>query len=546
MRGFLAIVWAIVLGSGLLSGCGSRVPEPGQAAPGAPSAAVAVDDSETAETPQVRPEESLEKSLEEISDAPDMVLSSEPAPEEHELAQNDPAAAALAKAKRLQAAGRVFLPARENAATVLAELLHGDPEHIDALVRTEAASMLDAMLSRRIEAAFTAAAKGEPKKADAILAEIGKGLPAFATAQAAQVQDAAARITELREQKFAALKQQFLAATATGDEATAEPLFARIEREALRETDIDAARDELERVRHYGKFAPGQQFNDALKPGGYGPDMVVLPHGRFQMGTPDEETLRNKNESPRHKVRFKQGFALARTETTVGQFRAFIQATGYKARGGGVHPVVWDEKGGAMIERRDVDWENNYAGRRTTDDAPVLYVTWEDARAYADWLAQSSGARYALPSEAQFEYALRANGASAYPWGEAATPPRVLENLTGEKDVSPGGRRFGNVFAGYGDGHWGPAPVGSFTANAFGVFDMNGNVAEWVEDCWHDNYNRAPTDGSAWVNPGCIRRVIRGASWATAPEQARSGFRLEAKARTRNARLGFRVMRELF
>ena len=109
----------------------------------------------------------------------------------------------------------------------------------------------------------------------------------------------------------------------------------------------------------------------------------------------------------------------------------------------------------------------------------------------------------------------------------------------------PGGRRWNNAFMDYRDGWWGPAPVASFDANAFGLHDVAGNVSEWVADCWHDGYRRAPTDGEAWVNPGCRTRVMRGGAWASAPEQTRSAWRAPAGADTTNARLGFRVVRDL-
>ena len=159
-------------------------------------------------------------------------------------------------------------------------------------------------------------------------------------------------------------------------------------------------------------------------------------------------------------------------------------------------------------------------------------------------LAAETGLPYRLPSEAEFEYALRAGSTTAYPWGEES-PPALVENLTGAGDQSPTRRSWANAFAGYADGYWGPAPVAKFQSNPFGINDMNGNVSEWVEDCWHDNYNRAPRDGSAWVNPGCKQRVIRGASWASSPVQARSAFRLGASSDTTNARVGFRVARDL-
>ncbi len=124
-------------------------------------------------------------------------------------------------------------------------------------------------------------------------------------------------------------------------------------------------------------------------------------------------------------------------------------------------------------------------------------------------------------------------------------PPASAGNVTGSKDRSPGGRSWRNAFEGYGDGWWGPAPVASFAANAFGLHDLAGNVGEWVADCWHDSYRRAPTDGEAWVNPGCRTRVMRGGSWASAPAQVRSSWRLSADADTTNARMGFRVVRDL-
>jgi formylglycine-generating enzyme required for sulfatase activity len=121
----------------------------------------------------------------------------------------------------------------------------------------------------------------------------------------------------------------------------------------------------------------------------------------------------------------------------------------------------------------------------------------------------------------------------------------VLANLTGDGDRSATRREWGDAFRRYRDGFWGAAPVRSFDPNAFGVHDIDGNVSEWVEDCWHDNYLRAPKDGSAWVNPGCERRNIRGGSWASAPDQVRSAFRVNASPDASNARVGFRVVRKL-
>ena len=134
--------------------------------------------------------------------------------------------------------------------------------------------------------------------------------------------------------------------------------------------------------------------------------------------------------------------------------------------------------------------------------------------------------------------------ATKYWWGDG-TPTRVVENVTGQGDESRSRRQWETYFKGYTDRYWGPAPVASFEANPFGLFDIGGNVAEWVDDCWHDSYLRAPADGSAWVNPGCNLRVVRGGFWASSPNQARSAYRNSAKPDHRGARVGFRIARDL-
>lgn len=144
---------------------------------------------------------------------------------------------------------------------------------------------------------------------------------------------------------------------------------------------------------------------------------------------------------------------------------------------------------------------------------------------------------------------VRVAGRTRRGWGQsfrpAQAPTRKVENLTGSGDRSPTGHAWAKAFQGYSDGYWGAAPVKSFLPNPFGLYDMSGNVSEWVEDCWHDNYMRAPTDGSAWVNPGCDERVLRGGSWGSAPDQDRSAYRMAAAADARSGRVGFRVARDL-
>jgi len=175
---------------------------------------------------------------------------------------------------------------------------------------------------------------------------------------------------------------------------------------------------------------------------------------------------------------------------------------------------------------------------------PVIHVSAKDAMAYAEWLSAQTGQRYRLPSEAEFEYALRAGSRGRYPWGNGAPPARA-GNFTGAGDVSPSGRRWKNAFPGYTDGAWGPAPVGTYLPNRWGLHDMVGNVSEWVADCWHDSFRRAPRGGEAWINPGCRSKVVRGGSWASAPEEMRSAWRQGSDANNTTARIGFRVVRDI-
>ncbi|QGW66961.1 SUMF1/EgtB/PvdO family nonheme iron enzyme [Lysobacter soli] len=301
-------------------------------------------------------------------------------------------------------------------------------------------------------------------------------------------------------------------------------------------------RERIDLATHYGLFRPGQVFTDAMQGAVRGPQMVVVPHGAFRMGS--EENEGQESERPARNIRFDRGFAMSRTEITVGEFRRFMQATKHRARASRRgYSTAYDERSGNLV-RRGVDWQSDYTGRPASDDMPVIHVSAKDAMAYAEWLSAQTGQRYRLPSEAEFEYALRAGNRGRFPWGNGAPPPRA-GNFTGALDVSPSGRRWRNAFPGYGDGNWGPAPVATYRANAWGLHDMAGNVSEWVADCWHDTFRRAPRGGEAWINPGCRSRVVRGASWASAPEELRSAWRQGSDANNTTARIGFRVVRDI-
>jgi formylglycine-generating enzyme required for sulfatase activity len=361
------------------------------------------------------------------------------------------------------------------------------------------------------------------------------------------VADARTRLEQARIDTIRRLRDQALRLLPGPDGvARARGLLAEILRIAPAGDPVAGElRAEIERVSHYGRFDAGRTFSDAMEGGGRGPDMVVVPHGGYRMGAPANEADASDSEMPRHYVRFDRGFAMARDEVTVAQFGRFVRATGYRTRADkrGVS-LAYDGHSGNFAFRNDVDWRFDYAGDPAAPDLPVVHVSAADAEAYAKWLSQQTGAHYRLPSESEFEYALRAGAETRYPWGDGAPTPKTA-NVTGGLDVSPQGRRWSNAFAGVADGHWGPAKVGSYRVNAFGLHDMDGNVSEWTGDCWHDGYRRAPANGEAWLNPGCRTRVVRGGSWSSGPAQCRSAWRTPAPVDTTNAHIGFRLVREI-
>ena len=358
------------------------------------------------------------------------------------------------------------------------------------------------------------------------------------------------RVDAIRQAQIATLRDEGLALLTKPQRPNHLPWARQRLAEILRiaEPGDPAAaelRTRIDLATHYGLLRPGQRFTDALAGGGRGPQMVVVPHGGFRMGARDSEPDASDAERPSRYVRFERGFAIARTEVTVGEFRRFVQISGHRPRAvRRGHSLVYDERGGNFVRRSGVDWRHDHLGRLADDAMPVLHVSAKDAQAYARWLSDSSGQRYRLPSEAEFEYAARGGEVGRYPWGDRPPKPGT-GNLTGGGDRSPAGRSWGNAFPGYRDGYWGPAPTARFRANRFDIHDLEGNVSEWVADCWHDGYRRAPTQGEAWVNSGCRTRVVRGGAWASSPAHTRAAWRSQAESDATNALTGFRVVRDL-
>ena len=405
------------------------------------------------------------------------------------------------------------------------------PRALQGLAATESA------LIRRAEDAAEASDFSAASRWLALAAQVRQDAPTLA--------DARQRIADIRTARIAGLR-----ASGISDLGSLRGLRKAHEQlaEVLRiaEPGDKLAADFRQRIdlaTHYGKFRPGQAFTDAMASGGRGPEMIVVPHGGFRMGATDNEPGASEAEKPAHYVRFERGFAMSRKAVTVGDFRRFLEATGHRTRATrrGIS-TVYDERTGNFVRRNNVDWQHDHAGAKAADNLPVLHVSVRDAEAYAAWLSKQTGHSYRLPSEAEFEYALRAGMQGRYPWGNGV-PPARFGNLTGGNDTSPSGRHWNNAFVAYGDGYWGPAPGGSYNPNRWGLFDLGSNVSEWVSDCWHASYRRAPGDGASWFNPGCRSRVVRGGSWASSPEQARAAWRSASDSDMTSARVGFRVVR---
>jgi formylglycine-generating enzyme required for sulfatase activity len=232
------------------------------------------------------------------------------------------------------------------------------------------------------------------------------------------------------------------------------------------------------------------------------PEMIVVPAGEFMMGSPATEKARYDDEGPEHEVTIGRPFAVGRLELTFDEWDACVA------------------HGDCDADISDSGWGR---GRQ-----PATFVNWNDAKTYVAWLSRVTGKPYRLLSEAEWEYAARAGSQTAYPWGD--------EIGKGNANCDGCGSQWDHKQA---------APVGQFPANAFGLHDMRGNVWEWVEDCYHQNYNQAPMDGSPWTTGDCIERVVRGGSWLNFPGNLRSASRGRYTPSSRNNFLGFRVGRTL-
>ncbi|MGH8595248.1 MAG: formylglycine-generating enzyme family protein, partial [Gammaproteobacteria bacterium] len=235
----------------------------------------------------------------------------------------------------------------------------------------------------------------------------------------------------------------------------------------------------------------GKTFRD-----GPGPLMVQIPNGTYLMGSPDSAA--DFTERPQHSVKI-AAFAIGVYEVTIAEYGKFTAATGRRA------PKTGE------LERTQ---------------HPVFFISWDDALAYTQWLSKQTGRDYRLPSEAQWEFAARGGTSSNYWWGRNIDEGKAhcIACETGLDARSP-------------------TKIGRFTANPYGVFDSAGNVQEWVYDCYHQNYEGAPTDGSVFEGGDCKLRIIRGGAFSSGPKGLRSAARDKLQANAANDSVGFRVVR---
>jgi formylglycine-generating enzyme required for sulfatase activity len=248
------------------------------------------------------------------------------------------------------------------------------------------------------------------------------------------------------------------------------------------------------------------------------PEMVRIPAGHFTMGARANEPGGTPAEFPAHAVAIRP-FAIGKFDVTRAQFAKFAEATSYKP----------NEK---------CDWRSprtHGQPMNQSDADPVVCVSWDDASAYAGWLARTTGKSYRLPSEAEWEYAARAGSSTARPWGDGI----ARENANYGTDKCCAGRADGK------DRWLYTSPVGVFPPNAFSLYDMLGNVWQWVQDCGHADYIGAPADGSAWSQGDCSTHMVRGGAWFQSPDLVRSAARAADRSDFRIGDIGFRVARSL-
>ena len=272
---------------------------------------------------------------------------------------------------------------------------------------------------------------------------------------------------------------------------------------------------------------PGTTIRDGLGDGTFGPEMVVLPAGTFLMGSPEDEQGRWTREGPQVEITISKPFAVGKYEVTWNEWEACVASGGCE-----------DNSDTAYSANPNPDWTGDAGYGRGT--RPVVNVSFEDADAYVKWLSAQTGQTYRLLSEAEWEYAARAGSTGRFSWGDA--DPTCEEGQPNRANFN--GPHSDGILTGCFGGQ--TQPVGFSAPNAFGLYDMHGNVRQWTIDCFHVDLAGIPKDGSPWVT-GCARggegNIFRGGSFTGGVDSMRSASR-QATTR-REVNMGFRIAREL-
>ena len=292
-----------------------------------------------------------------------------------------------------------------------------------------------------------------------------------------------------------------------------------------------------------GVYPKRRRAGDTFKDCDDCPEMVVIPRGTFKMGSPpaEREWFIKQGakqewadyEIPRHSVNISHEVAVGKFEVTRGQYGKFAADTG---RGGGDGCYTWAD--GKWTKEASRNWRS--PGFEQTDSHPVTCISWDDAKAYVDWLSKETGEPYRLLSEAEWEYVARAGTSSMRYWGHDWDNKDgcAFANVANKEDNWT--RAFNCS-----DGHKYTAPIGKYRPNAFGLHDMLGNLWEWTEDCWNTSNTGSPADGSARLSGNCNARVLRGGSWNIYPGYLRAALRFRSDIGSRSSFVGFRVARTL-
>lgn len=271
------------------------------------------------------------------------------------------------------------------------------------------------------------------------------------------------------------------------------------------------------------------------------PQMVIVPGGSYTIGSPPDEPGHASDEAPQRRILLAYPFAVSRFEITRGEYEAFVRATG--------RPVLGD----CLTDRiKQGEWahEPNTTlrdpGFEQQDNHPVLCVTWDDAQAYVAWLNAQTDGGYRLLSEAEWEYVARAGTTTTFPWGPSADTGCADANL-GDATMHD---KYAKILSDYPlaacrDGALNTSPVGSYRANAFGLYDLIANTGEWVEDCVTMSYDTLPTDGSADLSGDCTRRIVRSGSWGSQIKDSRVANRTRYPVSQVDDSIGIRVAKTL-